>query len=378
VKRAALILGGAALAALSLEVGVRLMLAFDRNFIAAIDSRPSPEPGAELELADLIQRHPDERVAYELRPNVRGRYLGVDVRTNSHGMRGRERSLDKPPGVFRIVGLGDSHAFGWGVAESETFYERLEALLTERLAPRRFEVWNLGVPGYNTVQEVRAFLLRADRLDPDLVVVNYVHNDMDLPNFLADAPDLFATDVSYLRQLVHRRWRALRGRPLRPFLVFGVEQDPRTGRFLFDERVPERYRKLVGWDRMERAFLRLARYAGERRIPAAVLVNVDDYRARLAGKTGDARPRDVRSLCDRLARSGLLIIDPQDRIAAYLREHQLPASAVWLSASDSHTNTLRHGLVAEELFEALSTAGLLREARSSPLRRAGEARGGES
>jgi hypothetical protein len=359
VKRFALIVLGAACALLVLELGVRWVLLTDRNFISAIDGRPAPAAGKDLELADLIQRHPDDRVVYELRPEVRGRFLGVDVRTNALGMRGRERSYDKPAGIFRIAGLGDSHAFGWGVSEDETFYERLEPMLNERLAPRRFEVWNLSVPGYNTVQEVRALRLRAERLRPDLVVVNYVDNDMDLPNFLAEPPRLFAADVSYLHELVRRRWRTLRGHSLTPFLVFAIPQDPRSGRYLVDARIPPRYRGLAGRDNMERAFLRLGRYARMHAIPAALLVNADDYRARLAGKTDDVRPRAVRDLCKRLGEAGFLVIDPQDRIARHLREHDLPASAVWLSESDSHTNPLRHRLVAEELSDRLVASGAL-------------------
>ncbi len=361
MTRLTLLAAGLLLGLLGLEAGIRWMLLFDRNFIDAVDGRPLPKPDTDLELGDVIQRHPDDRVVYELRPNLRGRLMGVDVRTNDHGMRGRDRPIEKGPGVFRIVGLGDSHGFGWGVPEDATFYERLESLLNDRLAPRRFEVWNLSVPGYNTVQEVRAFRLRADRLRPDLIVVNYVHNDMDLPNFLTEPPDTFATNVSYLAEVVRRRWWTFRGAHLAPLFVVGLEPDPRSHRYLFEERrTPPRFRKLAGWERMEGAFRRLAAYARKHEVPAAVLVNIDDYTARLAGRTTDVRPRAVRDLCDRLARSGLFIIDPQDRIATYLREHRLPASAVWLSTNDSHTNTLRHGLVAEELFDALSTAGLLR------------------
>jgi hypothetical protein len=355
VRRLALSLFGALLALLILELGLRWMLLFDRSYIDVIDGRAHPKPGSELELADLIQRHPDERVVYELRPNLTGRFVGADLRTNAHGMRGRERAIEKAPGVVRIVGLGDSHAFGWGVPEEDGFYERLEALLNERLSPRQFEVWNMSVPGYNTVQEVRAFRLRAPELSPDLVVVNYVHNDMDLPNFLAEPPDFFATDISYLAEVGRRRWWTLQGRTLAPLLVFGIEPDRQSGRYLLDEnRIPARYRELAGWDRMEGAFFRLAKFARAREIPVAVLLNFDDYRARLAGRTDDVRPRVVRELCDRLRSAGFTIIDPQDRIIAHLREHGLPGNALWLSTSDSHSSPLRHRLVAEELFAVLA------------------------
>ncbi len=60
----------------------------------------------------------------ELKPYYKQIYDGLMVRipptviqTNSHGFRDVERSLEKPEGTFRIVVLGDSMAFGFGVEQ---------------------------------------------------------------------------------------------------------------------------------------------------------------------------------------------------------------------------------------------------------------------
>jgi lysophospholipase L1-like esterase len=113
---------------------------------------------------------------YENKPGV-DLDVGVPVRINSLGLRGGEIARPKPAGTWRVVVLGDSIAFGWGVPEEETF----EALLASALAKKRgtpVEVLNAGVIMYNTVQERVLFDARDSKLEPDLVVLVYCHNDV--------------------------------------------------------------------------------------------------------------------------------------------------------------------------------------------------------
>ena len=352
---------------LLLEVAVRGIMAFDRNGLDEAFNRPLRANGRELTLADLIRPNPDDLIVYELRPGVRGSFLGRPLSVNSLGMRDVERSREKPPGAFRIVGLGDSHMFGWAVDRDETFLALLENELHERFPDRHFEVLNLAVPGYNTVQEVEVLARRADELDPDLVIINYVHNDMDLPNFLAERPNLSTPRKSYLLELVRRRLAVLRGGAILPLGLFGVTPEEGTLRYRFDPaRIPERYRPLAGWDNMVNAYGRLARLARERGIPAVLLFNWDDYRFRLSGRTSDARPKGVRQLGELCARAGYLVVDPQDWIFRYLVENHLDSHALWISSSDSHTNPLRHRLVAEALLEQLIQANALTPRKSLP------------
>lgn len=347
-------------ATLALEAGVRVVSALDRNVLdeALRDSR---EPvGRDLTLLDLIRAHRDDRVVYELRPGVSGDFVGVEVSINSLGMRDVERSLEKPPGTVRIVALGDSHTFGWGVARDEAYPAVLEDLLREHFPGRRFEVWNLGVPGYNTVQEVRALELRLDEIDPDAIVINYVANDMDLPNFLAARPNPWTLSRLYLADLVSRRLALLRDEAPLPLDLVGVEPEERSRRYRMDrERIPERYQALYGWDNMEAAFLHLRQLAAARGIPALLLFNPDDYTGILAGERTDARPRPERELGERLRRAGYRIVDPQRRIVRYLRARALPTSSLWIRKTDSHTNPVRHRLLAEALLVELGRSGVL-------------------
>jgi len=108
--------------------------------------------------------------------------MGVPVSINSHGLRDREYTEAKPPGTYRIVMLGDSTCFGWGVPLDQTAAKILERELNAASLPpyRHFEVLNAGVGNYDTVQEV-AHYENYDRLfHPDLVILEYFINDAEL------------------------------------------------------------------------------------------------------------------------------------------------------------------------------------------------------
>jgi lysophospholipase L1-like esterase len=98
---------------------------------------------------------------------------GVTMSFNSLGMRDVEPRIPKPPRVFRILCLGDSHTVGPGVVDDAIYPARLRAAL----AGRPIDVIAAGVGGWNTVAEARFLAQHVDRLDPDLVVLLYVIND---------------------------------------------------------------------------------------------------------------------------------------------------------------------------------------------------------
>jgi hypothetical protein len=118
--------------------------------------------------------NPDLR--YELVPGARGLAWRRPVAINSHGFRDQEYTVEKAPGAFRIVVIGDSITFAGNLEAEQRFTEVLEArLLAEG---RLVEVLNLGVGGYDTLDEV-AFLEHVGiAFDPDLVVVAFCINDL--------------------------------------------------------------------------------------------------------------------------------------------------------------------------------------------------------
>jgi hypothetical protein len=111
--------------------------------------------------------------------------------SNSLGYRDVEHQVAKPPGIYRIVVLGDSIAAGLRV---DRYEEIFPAILDQELNRRglRSEVINLSVSGYNTQQEVETLVERGLRYQPDLVLLAYTlsareHLDGDILKTLLDA-----------------------------------------------------------------------------------------------------------------------------------------------------------------------------------------------
>ncbi len=119
------------------------------------------------------------RLAFELRPDwrtVQDTSSGeVTVNTNGLGLRGRQASMRKPLGLYRVFVLGDSFAFGFGVEDGETLPARLEAALGGYASG--VEVLNGGVPGWAADQYVVRLRMLGLRLEPDLVLVVLSENE---------------------------------------------------------------------------------------------------------------------------------------------------------------------------------------------------------
>ena len=121
----------------------------------------------------------DPELGQRLAPNYDGWFAGVPVRINSLGFRdSRDYSLDKPPNTFRILVFGDSVTFGHGALSDTTYPFLLEQRLKQWRPGVNWQVWNLGVPGYNTTTELKYLQRVGPRYRPDLVIIGFFENDL--------------------------------------------------------------------------------------------------------------------------------------------------------------------------------------------------------
>lgn len=123
----------------------------------------------------LVVRSSNPRLIYVYRPSHRVVTAGVEVQTNSAGFRDGEWATPKPEGLYRIAAVGDSVTYGFNVLQEEAFPQLLEQRLSKRQL--RVEVLNMGIAGYNSLQEAELIAERVLPLEPDLLVLSYVHND---------------------------------------------------------------------------------------------------------------------------------------------------------------------------------------------------------
>ena len=119
-----------------------------------------------------------------LRRNLPGatyRHKSADVtvwfRINQQGMRAdRDFPYQKPPGVKRIVSLGDSFTQGYEVAAEETFSAVLEREL--RAQGHDVEVLNAGVSGFSNAEAYLYLERELWKYDLDVVLVSFFFNDL--------------------------------------------------------------------------------------------------------------------------------------------------------------------------------------------------------
>jgi lysophospholipase L1-like esterase len=112
-------------------------------------------------------------------PSRRWRDVGFAVRfdasIDSLGYRGAERDQTTAANALRIVFVGDSFAFGFGVQDADAWPAQLEASLA---CDRPVIVYNAGIPG-GSLPEAIAMADRARRLRPDAIVAELtVANDV--------------------------------------------------------------------------------------------------------------------------------------------------------------------------------------------------------
>jgi lysophospholipase L1-like esterase len=87
--------------------------------------------------------------------------------------------VPKPPGTVRILGLGDSVTFGYGVRLEETFLKVLEQRLNAGdRSGARYEVVNAGVEECGLDAYYHTLRTLGPTLQPDLVLVSIVLNDI--------------------------------------------------------------------------------------------------------------------------------------------------------------------------------------------------------
>ncbi|MDK2971133.1 MAG: hypothetical protein PWP23_888 [Candidatus Sumerlaeota bacterium] len=344
----ALLLGlvGALLVA---EIGMRAYLAYMfRGRIEQLSRDLPADPRKEVKLGDLVYPVPNDDIVYRLKPNARGVFRGAPVRINSLGYHDNEFQEEKPSDGFRVLVLGDSNSFNWGVLLEEGYVQVLEGAMQRIVEDKaHVEVINTGVPGYNAVMEVATFFEYGVKYDPDIVIIQYSMNDNILPDFLQENnygtrfDKLFLFDPESLSYVMSGFQSELDLNSMRIKFDFHPEepliQDPDT--------IPDRYRHHVGPEATRGAYGRLAAACREKGIPLYCLLPPEMLWEKEKTWEKDIRYEQIRGFCKEF---DIPLIDPFQRVRTYVLDHGLTSNDMALYPPyDWHPNPLRHALTAE-------------------------------
>ena len=118
---------------------------------------------------------------------------------NSDGFRDKIYTREKPEGVFRIIVIGDSLAYGLRVPAGSTYAKLLEVKLNQQSGEgRRYEVINMGVPGYRTIQTIARLEEKGLSYNPDLIIYGYWLDDISFSGLMPFYFDRANQEVSEL------------------------------------------------------------------------------------------------------------------------------------------------------------------------------------
>jgi hypothetical protein len=254
----------------------------------------------------------------------------VHYRLNSWGYRDVEHPREKPPGVFRIVVIGDSFTFAEGMP-FEKIYPRL--LAASLGLSREVEVVNLGMPGEDTEAELRTYVEVARPLRPDAVILQWNTNDFPNPAISeahekligAQYKEIFKEEKRYRwSHIVHFFWTRLRMKAVGKSLESLTVEQVQSAVEPFDAL--RRFRDEVEADGARLYVLIFPE-----------IVRLDDY----------PYANVIQSLNAFCQAQGMKCIDLLPALARH-RDRDL-----WAHESDHHPNSLAHRVAFEELLAFL-------------------------
>ena len=272
-------------------------------------------------------KEPDENphIGHRHVPNTFAHLMGVDVRINADGMRGDRINQDS--NSSRILMLGDSITFGWGVANEHTVSSKLEEILA-REGSQEIDVLNTGVGNYNTAMEVAWFQQNGLRHDPDLVVLNVFVNDAE--------PTPTYSDISWLDRHLYSRVILFGASDTVARTVFGQADWKSYYRALYDDEAP-------GWRAMKDSIENLARLCKAQNIPLMIV----DY-----PELRELSPYPFESVSERLR--GLADEVGADYISLLPAVQHEEPNRLWVTIPDPHPNAYAAGLFADYLAPHVS------------------------
>lgn len=317
------------------------------------------EKGKQYGLIEIIEPNPDPEILYRPKPNLDGYFGTAVLKTNSHGMRGPEVSLAKPPGVIRVAGLGDSVMFGWGLPIEDSALSQLGEML-EKKYQRPVQALNFGCPSYNTAVEVTIYRKIARRFHPDLAILLFVMNDFNMPSLRIEPVQRFTLRKSYI-------WEQLRRRAA-VYWDDSVYERERIfmSRHHLGPMTDQEQKELDEWGKeLDRHFKSMT---GKRAVAAylkqwADMLREDGIKGVFIYEHYTViQPTEDVAYVLKAARSyGLEVLDMTPFYAAWLKEHHQRRlrDVLWRTHNDSHPNRERNRIIARAVLDLVAKKNLL-------------------
>ncbi len=313
--------------------------------------------------APLDWRYPQTRyvadadLIFALEPGQHTFSADKPVVVNARGYRGPEIPYARTPGAARVLFLGDSIAFGYGVNDAEVVSERTVAIL--RAQGMAIEAVNTAVPAYNTEQEVASLARDGVRYAPDWVVLAVCWNDIgDKSVVRVDSAGELTTEGARGPSALDAVAQSSTGYGVRNLLkrsrlLYGTLQGVRTLETTSSPPDPQtEFRTNVlggretpavadGWQRFEKALQRLRAVADAH----GFRVVVAPFPIPLALERAFRESMYPRRVNEAAARAGFPVIDLESAFRKAFHGHE----SLFIPYDADHPNAAGHDLAAREI-----------------------------
>lgn len=101
------------------------------------------------------------------------------ITTDARGFRHIDPLTIEKNSARRIITLGDSYTFGWGVNDGEDYPAQLQEILNQRRGEHRYEVINAGYEGTSIARQLNIYRQLGCDLEHDAVLLLFFPNDWD-------------------------------------------------------------------------------------------------------------------------------------------------------------------------------------------------------
>lgn len=272
----------------------------------------------------LKEAHSNPLIGHVHRPNKSAKLMNVMVEINSDGLRDDEIPIPRGD-KNRIIILGDSLTFAWGVEKTNSFEHLLEARFNE-LAPT--EIINFGTGNYNTEQEVNLFIEKGLKYEPDKVVIFYFINDAE--------PTPHKSKMEFLGHS-------------RAVTFFWSRIKAVVSRVISSKSFHEYYSTLYrddqpGWVRVKSSFLKIKEICHDERIDLQVVILPELHDLKIY-----PFKEEHEKLTTFLQQNGI----PSFDLAQCFGSETNPIR-LWVARDDAHPNRLAHKIIAESSFEFIA------------------------
>ena len=121
----------------------------------------------------------DPVLNWRYKPNSISYFNKIVYQINERGFRDDLYAYAKPEKTYRIFLASDSVGFGTNVQVHDSYPKILERKLNDIAQPLRVEVINHSMPGLSIKQKLHLVELYAQKYSPDLIIVDFVPNDVE-------------------------------------------------------------------------------------------------------------------------------------------------------------------------------------------------------